>query len=94
MPSPLPSGVIRHFIIEVAAEAKVKMAVVGSYLKVMPLLWEREAIAAFVEQSPELMTALPNLEDAEEAVMVATMDYRMDESQQKQLPELLQTPPK
>ena len=77
---------------ELVAEG-VSPALAASYLKVMPLLWENEAIANYLVDHPRAMAALPNVADVSEAVIVASNDYRMDESQKKQLAELLKAPP-
>lgn len=67
-------------------------ATAAAYLVVAPLLWENEAIAAFVRENPGTMGALPNLVDVSEAVMVASADYPMTASQQEKLAELLRLP--
>ena len=69
-------------------------ALVASYLKIMPLLWENEAIAEFVTTNPDLIPALPSVESVKEAVLIATMDYRMDEAEQEELADLLNQKPK
>lgn len=61
----------------------------ASYLTFMPLLWERRAIAAYVADYPELMAALPNIEDVDEAIAMATSDHGLDATEQRQLKELL-----
>ena len=67
--------------------------VVAAYLLVMPLLWEREAIAKFKRAHPEMMDALPNVESVQEAVMLASTEFPLDKRQQQRLARLLQTAP-
>jgi hypothetical protein len=72
---------------------KDRPIVVSAYLMVMPLLWERDAIAQFKAMNPNLMAALPEVESVQEAVMLASSEFPLDDSQQKRLAKLLQTPP-
>jgi hypothetical protein len=65
----------------------------ASLLLVGPFLWENEAIQAFAQDHPEHQSALPNLEESNEAVMMASGDSPLNTSQQQQLSRLLQTPP-
>jgi hypothetical protein len=74
-----------------AAQAGPHVAV--AYLRVMPLLWEREAISRFLQEEPNLRHALPVLEDASEAVMVASRDSHLTASEKRRLHSLLQERP-
>lgn len=72
---------------------KDKPIVVSAYLMVMPLLWEANAIARFKVEHPEMDSVLPDVESVQEAVMLAAQEFPLDDSQQKRLAKLLQTPP-
>lgn len=67
--------------------------VAAAYLKVMPLLWENEAISRFKEGHPELEAALPEILTVPEAVIIASRDLPLDKSQQAKLTEMLQKEP-
>lgn len=67
--------------------------VAAAYLKVMPLLWERAAISSFLQGQPNLRHALPTLEDASEAVLMAARDFQLTEQQKRKLYGLLQQQP-
>jgi len=71
--------------------AKEDPRVLLSYQLVLPLLVEREAIDALVEEAddPGLRGALPEVLNRSEAVSLATREYRLTESQQKRLMHLL-----
>jgi len=71
-----------------AGSAKVAAA----YLIVMPLLWEREAIAAFRQENGSL-ASLPEIETAQEAVIVASKYYPLTQAQQATLRNMLLTAP-
>ena len=71
----------------------IPASVRAAYLLVMPLLWERAAISSFVAENPDLAPGLPNVEDVEEAVMLASRDLPLSESQQSELTKLLQAEP-
>lgn len=73
---------------EQAGSAKVAAA----YLTVMPLVWEREAIAAFQAENG-MQASLPMIETAQEAVIVASKDFPMTQAEQKILHGMLQTAP-
>ncbi len=68
-------------------------SVIVAYLTMMPLLWERRAIARYVGEHPELAGALPNVESVDEAVAIASLDHPLDESAQWRLAALLSEPP-
>ena len=70
-------------------EKGFKPAIIASFHKMAPLLWEKMAVAAFVEDHPNLMGALPNVETVGEAVEIARRDYRMDDEAAHQLAVLL-----
>lgn len=73
----------------------VSLPVRLAYMTVMPLLWEREAIAAYLREK-ELGTSpvLPNITTVEEAVYLGNLDFPMDENEQNKLRELLRLTPK
>lgn len=79
---------------EKALSRKDRPMVVSAYLMVMPLLWEREAIAQFKVEHPEMLDALPDVESVQEAVILASQEFPLDERQQKRLAKLLQAPPR
>ena len=58
----------------------------------LPLFLEREAIAGYVDQHPNLRAALPEMNDPEEAAILMQMDYRLTESQMKELERILPSP--
>jgi hypothetical protein len=66
-------------------------AVCRGYVLVAPLLRENVAISRFLEaqQSPDLRSCLPELTSINEAVALATQEYRLKPSQQTQLADLL-----
>lgn len=80
---------------EEARMAKVlgSRALAASYLVVMPLLWEREAIRMYKATKGVPIGSLPAVETVDEAVYVATQDYRMTQAQQQKLAKALQTRP-
>jgi len=65
-----------------------------AYLLVMPLLWERDAIAQFKEEHPETAHLLPEIGAVDEAVMLAASEYPLDERQKQRLALLLQQDPR
>lgn len=71
----------------------VDAAVTRSYLLVAPLLRETVAISRYVDAqaSPELRSCLPEVTSINEAVALATAEYRLKPSQQTRLAELLKT---
>lgn len=67
--------------------------VATAYLSVAPLLWEKDALAAFSRTHPGLSDALPNLVSPAEAADLATREYSLTASQQRTLTGLLMSPP-
>lgn len=67
--------------------------VIRGYVLVAPLLRENVAISRFVETqaSPDLRSCLPELTSINEAVGLATEEFRLKPSQQTRLAELLKT---
>lgn len=65
--------------------------VILAYRLVAPLLMENEAISAYLEetQQPTLRASLPEVISVNEAVILASMEYPLTQSQQKQLTQLL-----
>lgn len=64
-----------------------------SYLELAPLLQERKAIREFVTSNPRWATALPEVLTTNEAILLATTDYRLKVSQTRALRKLLDAPP-
>ena len=61
-------------------------------LTVGPLLWERNAIAAFKKKNPTMGIALPEVLDQGEALILATKEFRLSAPQQTRLGNLLRHP--
>jgi len=79
---------------EARLAAAVGDQVAAAYLKVMPLLWERAAISNYLREHPETAGALPPLETATEAVLMAERDFSLTIPQKKRLLALLRTEPR
>lgn len=62
------------------------------YLLTMPLLWEADAIRTFKAQGGP-GNSLPMVESVQQAVALASREYRLTTAQQRQLATLLQSPP-
>jgi hypothetical protein len=91
---PLPGDLMDKALERESAELKKAgnpAPVVAAFHRLAPLVWESEAIAAFVREEPNAAGALPNVVDADEAVMLASMDSALTASEQKQLRQLLTT---
>lgn len=67
--------------------------VAAAYLKVMPLLWEATAISNFLLDNPNLRLAIPPQENLQEALILASKDFRMDDFQTSKLKALLEKRP-
>jgi len=67
-------------------------SVILAYQLVAPLLFEREAIQAFVlsTESFGLRAALPEILSVDEAVRIATMEYRLTDHEMVRLQNLLE----
>lgn len=63
------------------------------YLKIMPLLWENEAISKFLNANPSLTIAMPPLQSLSEALMVAAKDSSLTNAQMAKLKKLLSVQP-
>lgn len=65
--------------------------VILAYRLVAPLLMENEAISAYLEetQQPTLRASLPEVTSVNEAVILASMEYPLTQSQQQKLTQLL-----
>jgi hypothetical protein len=65
--------------------------VIRSYLLTAPLLVENEAISTYMEEENRfsLRSSMPELTTVSEAVLLASMEYRLTASQQEQLAMLL-----
>lgn len=70
--------------------SKVPPATISSFQQMAPLLWEHEAIAAFVRQNPDLHHALPEVLTPREAAAVAAKDRELDEDESLALVMLLE----
>ena len=75
-----------------AEEAGGDALVAAAYLRVMPLVWEAEAIERFSEANGPI-PSLPLIQTAQEAVIVASNDYPMTKAQQQTLSKMLKTAP-
>lgn len=62
---------------------------VQAFLDARPLLLEREAIARYVRTHPELRGALPEVNSINEAILIVTGDWPLDQSETEQLRTLL-----
>lgn len=67
--------------------------VASAYLKIMPLLWENEAISKFLNANPSLMTAMPPVQGMHEAMQVARKDFRLTTGQMQKLKRMLSATP-
>ena len=63
--------------------------VVRGFQDMRPLLLEREALRKWTREHPEYAAALPEVNSLEEAVAMAAMDWMYDETEKKQLRQLL-----
>lgn len=93
---PLPSEELDRALEKESArlrKAGHSSGVVVSYLTMLPLLLEREAIARFKSRNQGLEAALPNVESVEEAVLVAAKDRVLNANQKAELSRLLSRPP-
>ena len=68
----------------------VDSEVASAVVRMKPLLLESVAISKYTQAHPEYRQALPEVVSISEAVMLASMDYPLNPSQQKQLHKLLQ----
>jgi hypothetical protein len=89
-PETLP-GLLAKLVDEPAEAAGADNKTVLAMRLVAPLLVESEAISAFIleEQNPSLRTSLPEVNSVNEAVMMASQEYRLNPSQQAKLTQLL-----
>ena len=67
--------------------------VAGAYLATMPLLWENQALSSFVARNPNLRHVLMPIETVDEAVILASRDWRLNAAQRKRLTTLLRRQP-
>ena len=69
----------------------VDATVIRAYLLTAPLLVENEAVSSYIEEMGrlDLRSSMPELCSVNEAVILATMDYRLTPSQQARLTKLL-----
>ena len=90
-PDQLPQG-LEKLVDEPIEALGADNRTVLAYRLVAPLLIENEAISAFVleDNRPDLRTAMPELISVNEAVSLASLEYRLTPLQQKNLTQLLQ----
>lgn len=89
-PENLPKGLEK--MVDAPAEAMgADNKTVLAYRLVAPLLQENEAISQFLleTQRPNLRASLPELTSVNEAVILASQEYRLTASQQQKLTQLL-----
>lgn len=89
-PEELPQGIA--LLVDAPAEAAgADNRTVLAYRLVAPLLVENEAISAYLEETrqPNMRACLPELTSVNEAVTLASMEYRLTPSQQRKLTQLL-----
>lgn len=69
----------------------VDSTVIRAYLLTAPLLVENEAVSSYIEMTgrQDLRNSLPELTSVNEAVILATQEYRLNPSQQARLTKLL-----
>lgn len=74
-----------------AEKAGADNRTVLAYRLTAPLLVENAAISAYLEETQQssLRTSLPELNSVNEAVILASMEYRLTQSQQAKLKNLL-----
>ena len=70
----------------------VDQTVALAFLTVMPLMQENRAISSYRLNNPAVLEALPEVLGSDEAVILATKEYRLTVSQQKELKALLEKP--
>ena len=86
----MPQGITKY--LDSPAEAMgADNQTVLAYRLTAPLLMETEAISAYIveTQNEMLRSSLPELNSVNEAVELATMEYRLNQSQQEKLRQLL-----
>jgi hypothetical protein len=67
--------------------------VASAYLKIMPLLWENEAISNFLRDNPNLRVAMPEIVSISEAILIARKDFQLTTPEMKKLAEMLRKKP-
>lgn len=65
----------------------------SAYLKIMPLLWENEAISSYLENVPNLRAAILPIKSDAEAITVASVDFQLTKAELGKLAEMLKEPP-
>ena len=91
LPGPMMDEALQAEQERLAGEAGDPL-VAAAYLRVMPLVWEAEAIKGYLAKTGP-NPALPQIETAQEAAMLASRDYPMTSSQIKKLHAMLRTEP-
>lgn len=89
-PDQLPAK-LAEMVDRPAEEAGADNETVLAFRLVAPLLVETEAISSYLEETRQsiLRASLPEINSVNEAVMLASMEYRLTPSQQKMLTKLL-----
>lgn len=86
----MPQGITKYLDSQAEAMGADNQTVLA-YRLTAPLLMESEAISAYIveTQNEMLRSSLPELNSVNEAVELATMEYRLNQSQQEKLRQLL-----
>ena len=89
-PDQLPQGLEKLVDAPIEAQGADNKTVLA-YRLVAPLLIENEAISAYVleDNRPDLRAVMPELISVSEAVILASLEYRLMPSQQTKLTQLL-----
>lgn len=69
----------------------ISSTVINAVLLFAPMIAEPEAICKFARKVPRVRNALPEINDPGEAVAYAARECRLDEAQQRELLQLLQS---
>lgn len=69
----------------------VSSPVISAFLTFAPMIAEPKAIREYAKKNPAIRNALPEVNSYQEAVIIASKEYRLTPAQQKELLNLLQT---
>ena len=72
-------------------EKNIPSEVIWSFTTIAPLLAERLAIAQYAKKNPQIMNVAPEVLNYQEALSIATKEWRLTEEEQSQLMNLLKT---
>src|SRR5687767_6410446 len=79
---------------KLARKLAVRPTVAMVLIKMGALLWERKAIARYLQSHPQDQAALPNLESVDEAMDLVKVDHpTLTPAEQTKLREMLRRPP-